>query len=296
MSTPKIFKSSDTGAPLLTSSAGGMNAILKACLVNGFGAKEPIGWDLVFEEQSSNKLVLRSKSPDSDKSCYLFTDSSAESTTVQGFSSWLGSAGVGPFSTSNRYILRRANGALKGSYPWIVVADDKSCWIVVMNTATSNTCVPAFFGDFNGFNGLKKHSAIIAPGGTIYNSSVAMTSLTNKNSAGLAPNDSTVSLGSGSISELYGFGNHSAQVLLVDGDYRLFQPVKLYEALGATTWRLAGLLPGYLFCDVFSDWALGDTAAGMIKEHTNIAGMPNQTVIEFKVAWGGTHFINISEW
>jgi len=51
------YASSDVGAPQLTGEVGSLLAVLKAVLVNGYGAKVAAGWSVLFE--STNVAVLK---------------------------------------------------------------------------------------------------------------------------------------------------------------------------------------------------------------------------------------------
>ena len=48
MSIPKVYKSTDTDAPQISlvnpSGAGSFNNVLRKCLVEGYGSKDPAGW------------------------------------------------------------------------------------------------------------------------------------------------------------------------------------------------------------------------------------------------------------
>ena len=43
-----VYRSTDASAPLLTNSNGSLIAVLKACLVDGYGSKAPAGWTAPF--------------------------------------------------------------------------------------------------------------------------------------------------------------------------------------------------------------------------------------------------------
>ena len=53
-----LYTSEDAGAPQITSAAGALKTVLKACLVTGYGTKSGAGWEVLFEE--SNKIALKS--------------------------------------------------------------------------------------------------------------------------------------------------------------------------------------------------------------------------------------------
>lgn len=292
MSIPKFFQSTDAGAPILTANAGSLNAVLKACLINGYGSKPSAGWELVFENLTNHQLVVRSINPESDQCCYSFNDANTRHTVMNGFETWdsVNSMGVNPFNSSaDQNILKRSEALINNSLPWYVISDDKSCWVLVFCEAP-NYIISNFFGDYIGFNHLKKHSAILGTG-SVYEGSVVGKAAFNSGYVGISPNQNTVVLGAGVVGRSFGgsssFGNSfSSNVSLAEGDLKIFEPVKVFENKN----RLAGLLPGYLFCEI------SQIPNGMLNYITDIAGLPNQQVIEFRYPWGGTHFLNISEW
>ncbi|MCU7839785.1 MAG: hypothetical protein KZQ94_10465 [Candidatus Thiodiazotropha sp. (ex Troendleina suluensis)] len=59
MGIPTVYKSSDVGAPTLSGTAGAFIALLKACLVDGYGAQTPLGWVAEFEDVAGEKAVFR---------------------------------------------------------------------------------------------------------------------------------------------------------------------------------------------------------------------------------------------
>jgi len=53
----KLYSHNDAGAPQIASAAGAIKAILKACLVTGYGSKASAGWTTLFDD--TNRMVLR---------------------------------------------------------------------------------------------------------------------------------------------------------------------------------------------------------------------------------------------
>ena len=49
---PTIFKSTDSGAPVLDGQAGSLVTLLDACLVTGYGSKTALGWAKAFTASS----------------------------------------------------------------------------------------------------------------------------------------------------------------------------------------------------------------------------------------------------
>lgn len=71
--TVRVFRSTDTGAPSLTNAAGSLLALLKACLVDGYGSKASAGWSVAFSD--TGRAVLRMGS---GSQRYLYVDNTAE--------------------------------------------------------------------------------------------------------------------------------------------------------------------------------------------------------------------------
>lgn len=71
----KVYRWDDVDAPQLDKTAGCMMTIFKACLVTGYGTKEPAGWTMPFEDTSAGVKVLRPEvGPHTDFYLRLFAD------------------------------------------------------------------------------------------------------------------------------------------------------------------------------------------------------------------------------
>lgn len=55
----KVYLSTDKDAPRLDRTPNCVATILKACLVTGYGDKQPAGWSLAFEDNSKGVKVLK---------------------------------------------------------------------------------------------------------------------------------------------------------------------------------------------------------------------------------------------
>lgn len=53
-----VFSSADNNAPVLTSDAGSLKTLLKACLVTGYGDKAGLGWQMKFETEDLTGAVF----------------------------------------------------------------------------------------------------------------------------------------------------------------------------------------------------------------------------------------------
>ena len=52
-----VYRSTDAGAPLLTNSNGSLIAVLKACLVDGYGSKASAGWTAPFLRTAAHNHI-----------------------------------------------------------------------------------------------------------------------------------------------------------------------------------------------------------------------------------------------
>lgn len=148
--TVRLYRSEDAGAPQL-GAVGSINAILKACLVTGYGSRTPAGWSIAFEDQANNKIALRQGGANGR---YLKLDHSADYryARVNGYASMsdidTGTEGMydqdtysgepgGFFSGGN---------TTGGDMRWTVVADDRSFYYFPHYNWYSH-CWMSFCGD-----------------------------------------------------------------------------------------------------------------------------------------------------
>lgn len=81
MTPVTLYQSTDTDAPQLANAQGSLKTLLKACLVTGYGDKQPLGWAMPFEED--NKAVFKPADPKSTQPCLLVDNSKAKFATLQ---------------------------------------------------------------------------------------------------------------------------------------------------------------------------------------------------------------------
>jgi hypothetical protein len=62
MGIPTVYRSDDDSAPTLSGTTGALIALLKAVLVDGYGAQSPLGWTLEFEDGIGEVAVFRANS------------------------------------------------------------------------------------------------------------------------------------------------------------------------------------------------------------------------------------------
>ncbi|ULJ69290.1 hypothetical protein MIS45_11215 [Wielerella bovis] len=147
--TPKavtLFSSKDTGAPKLTASAGSLKTLLKACLVSGYGDKQPLGWEMPFEQ--GHVAVFRSKSPESNRHFLRVDNAAAKFVICEGYLNMTtASAGTGKFAYNNNYDRFGYCEYDRNEQPnWWLVGHDKAFMFIAAKRSLNDTSI-LFFGD-----------------------------------------------------------------------------------------------------------------------------------------------------
>ena len=142
-SVVRVYRSTDSGAPAHPSATfGSMAALLRACLVTGYGTKDPAGWEEPFTE-TDNCAVFRAL--EGARQFYQVMDnvpSYPNVTIMSGYES-MSSATAGQGKWGERYFGKRpasANGAT-----WMVVADQRTAYVFLDN---SQGYTPHVFGEY----------------------------------------------------------------------------------------------------------------------------------------------------
>lgn len=144
MSTVRVYKSTDVDAPAHPNATrGSMAALLRACLVTGYGSQPAAGWEEPFAE-SNNKACFRALS--GAKQFYQVDDSMA-STDVSAlkFFDSMTDAETGIGERGGGYFGKRDAGTDGYSTQWFVIADEVTCYVFLM---AQYGLVPHGFGEF----------------------------------------------------------------------------------------------------------------------------------------------------
>lgn len=148
----KVYRSSDAGAPTLDGSAGSLIAVLKACLVDGYGAKTGAGWTMPFSAGAPiTKAVFKQGAfagPPTRPQYHLrvVDDGSlaagGREAAVRGYETMSDvDTGTGEFPT----VAQRAGGmCVRKSHDanaktWILVADHRTFTLLVYHPSGYNT-------------------------------------------------------------------------------------------------------------------------------------------------------------
>lgn len=135
-----VYKSTDASAPVLTGLGGSLLGVLNGCLNTGYGAKPAAGWSKPFAD-SANKGCFKSAGSNIvqvalDDSAH-FTVSVGREAEMRGYEALTSAtAGTGPYPTvaqvgGNGLVFRKSQTADATAVPWIVVSDDRTCYVFI---------------------------------------------------------------------------------------------------------------------------------------------------------------------
>lgn len=144
MVAPTIYRSTDASAPTCTGEPGKLIALLKACLVTGYGAQPAAGW--TEEYVATNYSVLRQGG---GLQHYLWiNDTSTQLSRVVGYVSMTGILdGTNPFFPEATFpgglYVRKSITANTVERPWILFATDETFYLIIFGGSTT-------FGTYGG--------------------------------------------------------------------------------------------------------------------------------------------------
>jgi len=127
--TIRIYKSTDSGAPPHPSSLrGSMAALLRACLVTGYGAMTPAGWEEPFAE--TNNIACFRALQGTARQFYQINDRDydADVTRMTSYDS-MSSVETGEGARGAVYFGKWYSAT--ESFAWLVIADEKTCYVVL---------------------------------------------------------------------------------------------------------------------------------------------------------------------
>jgi hypothetical protein len=158
----RVYKSTDPGAPTLNGQAGSLIAVLRACLVDGFGSNPPLGWSMPYTD--GNNPPLRAHFRQAPKTGWGQYDlevkddgsTSLGTNTVYAEAwGWAGAAGLAtgdlafPARTGTGMFYRKSATADATARRWLLVGTDRSFIFVAYHATTTDFQGVGvwFFGD-----------------------------------------------------------------------------------------------------------------------------------------------------
>lgn len=163
------YRSTDSGAPTLSGTAGSLIALLDACLVDGYGAKAAAGWTKNYS--GTNKAVYR---PSHGNRYYLrVLDDGSDGTQgarlarVRGYETMSDvDTGTGEFPTdaqvSGGLYMGKSSTLDSTARPWVVLADGKRVIVLVAHHAShTQSYTQHYFGDLGGASAADPYAAML---------------------------------------------------------------------------------------------------------------------------------------
>lgn len=147
--TPRLYRSTDPGAPQLSGQAGTFVAVLDAVLVDGYGGgadfKAPLGWTRAFS--GTNKRAYHNDPVQYSGEFVRFDDSNAQFVLVDGYEVMSGiDAGSQRFHTASES-WSKSNVASSAVREWIIVGTGKIFYVLIKTNG--NQWLSFYAGDLN---------------------------------------------------------------------------------------------------------------------------------------------------
>ncbi|MGI2108473.1 hypothetical protein ACRN9C_03585 [Shewanella frigidimarina] len=155
-----VYRHTDVGAPIVRPTRpSDWLAVLKACLVTGYGTKQPLGWTLEFE--GTYKAAFKNKVSDGGSGCMLrFSDVTGSNPSGGDFDMAM-SRNMSDVDTyidklqSRRFRTYNNAAGVKG---WTIIGTSRGFWMISVNSTTGSLDTlqtyflhNAFFGDVESF-------------------------------------------------------------------------------------------------------------------------------------------------
>ena len=149
---PIVYKFSDPNAPIANGTRTSLIAILKACLVDGYGQAPanqppPGGWEMQFSDSGLTKAVFRSLAPGATGHALRIdcvTSSYSYNANISGYEAMSDlDTGLIPMfaGSANANNFQISNSQDTTARPWLLVADDRffTLWVWIYSTVSDFT-------------------------------------------------------------------------------------------------------------------------------------------------------------
>lgn len=163
-----VYRSGDPGAPALNGTAGSLIAVLKACLVDGYGSKLPAGWSMPFSSGSPITKAVFKQGPKTGLPQYHLRvvddgtlTAGGREAALRAYETMTGiDTGTNEFPTSSQLaagaICRKSHTADATARPWMLLADDRTFILLIYHASGFNTSYGSagygyggmYFGDY----------------------------------------------------------------------------------------------------------------------------------------------------
>lgn len=161
---PRLYLSTDPGAPTLSPTAGSFINVLRACLVDGYGDKPPAGWSLSFSQGTPpTKAGFRQGARTGYPSFDLYVDNTGSDAGLAGYEQLTGAdTGTGRFPAPGTFSVSTRGRTSSG---WVVLADERTFYFFTPDLGSDTGFGPVWFGDFVSFKPGDLYACLLAAPG-----------------------------------------------------------------------------------------------------------------------------------
>lgn len=183
MAAPTVYRSTDASAPTLDGQKGSLITVLKACLVNGYGAKTAAGWTIALDDAVNHKIIFRNNAVTGSGRYFRIQDNGRIASGTTSYhttdracnAALVGMRGYSDIDTPiipfprvmtgtflhNDYAygvtIRKSYNTSNADYvkPWIVIADSRTCYIITTSSSLNSTTLPTSnTNSYNNYRGI----------------------------------------------------------------------------------------------------------------------------------------------
>ena len=124
--TVRVFTDADPGAPQLIGQNGSLIAMLRACLIDGYGDTDPVGgWTVPFEDQPTSRAVFRQPVARSSGRYLYIDDGIASKADVQAYDEVTDiDTRITPFCPNQPKWSYLTSGSDNTPRKWFLISDD----------------------------------------------------------------------------------------------------------------------------------------------------------------------------
>jgi hypothetical protein len=147
--TVRHYKHTDASAPVLSGQAGALIGVLRACLVDGYGALDGAGWTVPYEDAPTNRIAFRQPAGLSNERYLWLDDTNPNGAVVRAYDIMSDiDTGTDQFTGADVRYWQKSSAADTTPRGWHLYTDDVagSFWLFVQR---SNAVEPPTDGGFS---------------------------------------------------------------------------------------------------------------------------------------------------
>lgn len=233
-----VYRSTDEGAPQLSAAPGSLKTVLKACLTNGYGTKQPLGWEMQYED--GHAACWRSKHNRATGAVLSLDDKGGYGLMQVFQTASAATAGDKPLIRYSSVYDKFSYFSQNNKTGWVLVGHARG-FVLILLSGNNQTAPYLIFGDYAGLGVSHTENVYVAgvfAGGEDYNYSGRDTYSLTYDYLGTKK---SIGAGAVSLADTYG-GKYPSPV--ANG----FSASEIYltEGWSEKSTPLRGLLPGIL--------------------------------------------------